>query len=269
MSEVAGFIRENIFANAAITATNEAVGYPPTNVVDPRHDRVYRSTTGLSSLNFDCGAPVTIGAIVIRWPSERDPALTPAPIVAPPDSILIEASNVGPSLSEIHNAVISPTQHPRLGYLTYILRDGGGALAPATARYWAIEVTTASAYFEVENVFAGPIWTPAFNYNRGVSWSIDENAEIGRSSFTGGVFAEARSRLLEFSGSWDVWSASELDEWEEFFLSHGITKPFALLRRLTGDLSKRSSISVFDSKPIATDRDGAHFFVRASFKEHR
>lgn len=269
MSEIAGFIRDNLFATAAIAATSEAVGYPPTNVVDPRHDRVYRSASGLDSINFDCGTPTTIGAIVIRFPSERDPALTPAPLVAPPDEILIEASNIGGALSEILHATISPTQHPRLGYLTYVLRDGAGDLAPKTARYWQIQTTTASPFFEIENIFAGPIWTPAFNYNRGVSWSLDENAEIGRSSFTGGVFAEARSRLLEFSGSWDVWSEAELDQWEEFFLSHGITKPFVLLRRLTGDLSKRSSISVFDSKPITTDRDGAHFFVRASFKEHR
>lgn len=272
MAEIAGFLRDNVLAGATVSADSEAIGYPPIDVLDPRHDRPWRTAAGTAVLAFDCGASVTIGAFLLRVPSERDPALTPTPLIDPTDQVTIRASDISAGGSELLSETFSAGHHPRLGYIARVLRAGGsptGALAPVSARYWEFEIASSSSFFEVENIFAGPIWTPAFNYNRGVTWSIDENAEIGRSSFTGGVFAEARSRLLEFAGSWDVWTAAELDQWEEFFLDCGITKPFVLLRQLSGDLSKRASISIFDAKPITTDRDGVHFFVRASFKEHR
>lgn len=272
MSDIAAFIRENVFASATITADSEAAGYPPTDVIDRRHDKPWRSTAGTAIWQAEFTSPETIGAFLLRVPSERDPALTPAPLIDPADQITIRASDVSLGGFELLNETFSAGHHPRLGYISRLLRAGGsptGALSPVTAQYWEIEIASSSSFFEVENIFAGTLWSPAFNYNRGVSWSIDENAEIGRSSFTGAAFAEARSRLLEFAGSWDVWTAAELDQWEEFFLSHGTTRPFVLFRKISGDLSKRSSISIFDAKPITTDRDGVHFFVRASFKENR
>ena len=264
---LAGFLRENRLEAATVTTDSEADGYPVTDVLDRRHDLPWRTEAGTATAKFAFPSPISLGAFCFRFPSERDPDVVPAPRFKATDSITIRASNTL-GASDLLNVAFPAGHHHRLGYAAYV-RIVSGALAPVTARYWECQFTSSAAWFEVESIWADTVWHPAFNYNRGANFGIDENAEIGRSTFTGGAFAEARSRLLEFVGQWSIWTANELNQWEEFQLEHGLTRPFVLFRRLTGDLSKRISISTFDGKPVLNDQDGTHFLLRAQFKENR
>lgn len=268
MDDKAGFLRENKLATATITADSEATGYPVTDILNNRHDLPYRSTSGTGIISIDFGSSVALDTFLIRVPSERDPNVTPSLPVPSTATVIIRASDTE-GADDLLSEEFTAGHHERLGYIARILRNDEGALAPVTARYWEIEIQGGGDFIEVETIFAGEIWFPGFHYNRGNVFGIDEQAEKSRSSFSGGTFAEARSRLVEFTGAWSIWSAAELDTWENFFLSVGTTKPFVLFRKTIGDLSKRATIVTIEGKPVTSDDDGAHFLTRINFKENR
>lgn len=267
MFEKAGLLRENKLASATLTADSEAAGYPVTDILNARHDLPWRSTAGTGIIKADFGSSVALDTFLIRVPSERDPNVTPNVPVSSSATVIIRASDTEGG-NDLLNESFAAGHHERLGYIGRILLTSG-ALNTVTARYWEIEIQGGGTFVEVETVFAGMIWFPGFNYNKGNLFGIDEQAEKARSSFSGGTFAEARSRLVEFTGAWSIWSVSELDDWEEFFLAVGTTKPFALFRKTDGDLSKRATIVTIEGKPVTSDDDGAHFLTRINFKENR
>lgn len=270
IDERPAFLRSNVFDGATIDAeSNEATGYPVADILKRRHDLPYRSNDAAPTIHIETPAPVSVNALLFRFPSERDPDVTPDVPVGPADTIRIRAGSAQ-GLGDLLDVTVGSGHHLRLGYSGHVLFASDGAINTVTSQFWQFTITASgSPFVELENIWAGDLWFPGFKVNRQSNFGIEEEAEIGRAAFTGGAFAEARSRLLRFNGVWSVWTEQELDDWEEFALSHGTTKPFVLFRKLTGDLSKRVSISQFDRAVPIVDQDGAHFTVSASFKENR
>ena len=273
-SHVAAFLLANVFDGADITASSETPttangqDYSAANVLSTRSDQVWRSQSGAAYIDFDCGRDVDITAMQIRVPSDRDPLVSPRSLLMPSDMVTLSGGNTpGPPWT---NEISFRANHvPRRGYIPFVLTDTNGELMTWRHQYWRISFNAASEFIEVEEIVAGDLFIPAFNYNRRFRRAFDGESNIGTSTFSGVQIPQSRSRLLERRGSWDVWSESELETWRAFFEDFGTTRRFVLFERLFGDLKRATMSALFIDEPVEDELFGSFKRVLCNFRESK
>lgn len=260
----AAFIRQNVLIGSTITASTEEAGYEPENVLQRSADKIYRTIEPDAEIEFALSAPSDVSALLIRLPAERDPEIDHASPLLPTQNITVTiwADRMAPPIFE---QTFQAGHDPRYGYIPLIF-ESAGAVLTLPAEHVRIRFAN-TAQLDVDAIWCGPLWQPAFNFNRGGQFGFDEQAETDRSGFAGRRFSETRSRILRWSLTWDAWGQSELSQWEDFADDKGLVRPFVVFRTLTAPLARRVMLATFAQGALVTDRTGYHFLIRADFTE--
>ena len=259
----------NALEGATVTATEEIVDYEPSNVLDPRHDRVWQSETGAATLQFELTGAVDLQGFLLRIPTERDPVLNESTRVDAGDTVTIRAYDVkGGALQA--TKVVTIALHKRLGYIPIVFFDGSSDLETINGAYWELEFSVAAGWFEIENVEANVFFVPEQNVRERNIFGTLDTSDKARSEYSGGLFALTKSRLMTFAGDWSVWGDSEQRAWRLLFLDLGTTRRFSFFRKLTGDLTLEAMICTIEAQELLlvseTDR---HHVARLELLEAR
>lgn len=261
------FSHVNRAASATITADSEEAALPATNVANRLAHKIWRTQSNVATLSMDFGSAVTYQAIVLQFPSERDPASVAADEIAATDTITIAASNISAGGSEQLSDTVGANVVRERGYFGYV------AASEITGRYLDITVTATSraglGYFDMSFLHVGPIFQPQSNYNTGSTLEFDEQSLVNVSPTAGAAYVESRGRLLGFNGVWGLISQAERDSWEIMREKTGITAPLAFGLNTTGNLGRKVFIARFNDPVRISVGQNALASARVSLLENR
>lgn len=262
------FILRNILEQATLTALSAEINFPVENVLDTLYYRRWRVAAAVAEVDMVYTSNQTIRQLVIRFPTVRDPGDTPHKFGVN-DEMRLRLWNTTPS----GTLLFDQTRDLEVDALGYSHWDIGSDIAHQYARLTinAPDLIAADGLLEIENIFAGVISRPSFNYNVGAQDLTNDLTEMDIGSFTGSSIGEPRARYGELQKRWDLKNDQEGQFWKSFLRSHGSSRSFVVVTRPERPLLKQCLIARFTSQgvPQFTESDGGNLQVSVSIIEHR
>lgn len=263
----AWFSHTNLVKTATVTTDSETSSLPVTNVQNRLAYKIWRTEASTASLQLDFGSSVAWQAIVLMFTAHRDPDSSADDEIDATDQITINASDVAIGNTELLTDTVDSNVNRVRGYFGYL------ASSEITSQYLEIEIAASSrsslGYFDLGYAHVGPVFQPAYNYNRGAALGFSEESLVNVSPTSGSTFSESRGRLLSFSGVWPEISVSERATWETMQENCGVTVPIAFGTTNDSDLSRKVFIGRFNDPIEFQAGQNRRVAARASLIENR
>lgn len=263
------FIDRNILLSYdTFVPVAEEVNFPALNVLDDLFFRRWRVATDTAEVDVSYLAAQTLGELVIRFPTMRDPTDTPH-LFGVNDTVQIQLWDTTPAGNLILDTTVA-LDVDELGYAHVVL---GQEYAHSYMRLTitAPDLIAAGGQLEIENIFCGVATIPRGNYNVGATDVPEDNTELSIGSFSGASIGEPRARWNSFQREWSVWRDDDFAWWASFGRRHGQTRSFIYVSRPTRPLLKRVIIARFnkEGEPTIIENQAGDAVIRATIIEKR
>ena len=185
-------------AATALSAGDAVSTLPIANLQDPRVQKVWRSGTSYATwFGADLGAALPIEVIGLFGCS-----------FGSTDTVRIRLSAVTLGAGELLDTTATASNIVAI-YGQYVVLTG----TLINARYIRVDVSAPSrsglGYFDVGRLWAGPLWTPAFNYSLGWGEQWKDTSIIARSPRSGAIFVDTAASFRSFDMTFDYLSEDD------------------------------------------------------------
>lgn len=203
------FLTDNFLLGATVTALTGGVNaqFPLANLQHPFTTKVFRSTSGPSSIQVDLLATRTVDSFAIVGNALSGLGINAISIYGSNTTDFTSSTEIEIDISADYNT-------------------GFKFFTPVAFRFWKIECTSTESFVELSNIYLGSrttivdngLSTDSFNYK------VDDNSEISENQF-GQRFIDKKNQVESISGSFQYLNKEESEQLADVYAKHGRHTP--------------------------------------------
>lgn len=219
MSCEAKFYHYNLVTQptTTITASNEDAFFPASNIADARNSKVFRTTTGTTSVNvvFDFITTETVNAVLIQGGLDG---------LGFAGNLTIQANATDSWGAPSFSTTLTPNENFNKGYVSF---------ADQSYRFWRINASNAGEdYVEIGKIFIGAKLVIDANVERNITfgwkWELEDNASIRKNRY-GEAFIDEINKLYRITAAFKFLRETQAYNLLDAFYYVGKSKPLWLV----------------------------------------
>lgn len=225
----------NLVDGAVVSGSSIAADLAASYVTNPIIGRRARLSGGMSWLDVDFGADVTIDVVVLRFP--RDTVFPLTGTIT--HSFDASGGTAGTGAAHSSGAVAVGT-YEGYGYHCYV------PSSPVTAQYWRAAFDVPNAFIDIGRAWAGSKFVPERNVQYGYSDAWIDRSSITTAGRSGAEYADEKQRQRAFSFLLAYLGEDDRSAVREIIRANGISKQLLLITNPeASDLGREALIGRF------------------------